>query len=456
MHRLVINPGTPAEQVIQLREGNNSLGRGPENDFQLADNSVSTNHCEVSIRPDSVLIKDLGSTNGTFVENVPVRQAFVTPGQRVRLGNLEMLLESAPVPVAEALAAAGQISSGLSTVQSSAGIERGTVIVSLPPAPPVSEAAVAPTAPAPAFEEEHPVFCRNHVHNAARHKCTKCGRYLCDLCVNTRGSAAGGLKFCKACAGECAPVTIKGHIPQAVDFFKAVPKAFRYPVVGDGLILLIGGTIFFGFLDAANYIAINSLKYGQMRALMMRAILVTFVLGTGYLFSYLKKVVYSTAAGEQQMPDWPDLSEWHADIVSPMFQFVVISLISFGPAIGLAIWLQGENPWAVWATAVAGCFYFPMAMLGVAMFDSLAALNPFFVVGSILKVPKAYALAAVVFAGIVGIRWLTEAVVRFVIPVPLLPALLADLVGLYLLIVETRILGLLYLSQKARLHWFRK
>jgi hypothetical protein len=97
-----------------------------------------------------------------------------------------------------------------------------------------------------------------------------------------------------------------------------------------------------------------------------------------------------------------------------------------------------------------------MAMLGVAMFDNLAALNPFFVIGSILKVPKEYALAALVFAGIVGVRWLTEAVVRFIIPVPLVPALMADLVGLYLLIVETRILGILYLANKGRLRWFRK
>jgi hypothetical protein len=273
--------------------------------------------------------------------------------------------------------------------------------------------------------------------------------------VNTRGSAAGGLKFCKFCAGECVPVTIKGFIPHAVDFFKAIPRAFKYPFVGDGLILLIGGTLFFGFLDAANYIARNAFQYG-MRAMTLRAVIITFILGTGYLFSFLKKVIYSTADGDQQMPDWPELSEWQADIVSPMFQFVVVSTVSFGPAIALALWLQGDSPWAVWLLALLGCFYFPMGMLGVAMFDNLAALNPLFIVGSALKIPKEYAVTALVFAGIIGIRWLSETVLYWLIKVPLVPTLFADLLGLCLLIIEARILGLLYLSQKAHLGWFRK
>ena len=188
----------------------------------------------------------------------------------------------------------------------------------------------------------------------------------------------------------------------------------------------------------------------------MRAVIFTFILGTGYLFSFLKKVIYASAEGDEQMPDWPELSEWQADIISPMFQFVVISVLSFGPALAVQIWSDGDYPWLVWLVAVLGCFYFPMAFLGVAMFDSLAALNPLFILGSILKVPREYLVAALVFAGIVGLRWLSETALGMLLRIPLAPALFADLLGLGLLIIEARILGLLYLSQKAALGWFRK
>jgi hypothetical protein len=97
-----------------------------------------------------------------------------------------------------------------------------------------------------------------------------------------------------------------------------------------------------------------------------------------------------------------------------------------------------------------------MAFLAVAMFDSLVALNPIFVLGSIPRVPREYAVAALVFIGIVGLRWLSGSALAMLLHIPLAPTILADLICLGLLIVEARILGLLYLSQKSNLRWFEK
>src|SRR5581483_4707715 len=133
------------------------------------------------------------------------------------------------------------------------------------------------------------------------------------------------------------------HVPDAIDFFRSVPPAFKYPVIGDGVILLIGGALFFGFLDASAYITLHAGKYEpQTRALMMRAVLTCFILGAGYLFSYLKKIIYATASGDSRMPDWPDLSEWQADILAPMFQFLIVSVLSFGPALVARLWFDGD------------------------------------------------------------------------------------------------------------------
>jgi hypothetical protein len=254
-------------------------------------------------------------------------------------------------------------------------------------------------------------------------------------------------------------VKFKGAVEQ-VNFFAAVPQAFKYPFVGDGLMLLFGGTFFFGFLDMANYISRHAFKYG-LRAMMMRVTIFTFIFGTGYLFAYLKKIIAATADGDPHMPDWPEFSEWQADIVTPMFQFVVVSLLSFGAALILQIW----GAWAEWdyawmlvvPAALVGCVYFPMAFLGVAMFDTLeAALKPAFVVGSILRVPREYSLAAAIFVGIIGIRWASEWVFGVLMKIPLVPALLADLIMIYLLMIEARILGLLFLSKRRTLGWFKK
>lgn len=445
MHRLVVNPGTPQAWEIVLKPGSNSIGRGQQNDFTISHDSVSTLHCQIVVDGDAVMIEDLGSTNGTFINDQPTREAQLLPGQRIRLGEIGLRLESNFV--ASAIAQSERVSSPVSL---SPGVpdEAGQVLWARWPS-------VAPSL----AEEEKAVFCRNHYQNLAKYKCEKCKRYMCDLCVNTRGSAAGGLKFCKICGNECVPVKFKPSLEQ-VHFFAAVPQAFAYPFVGDGLMLLFGGTFFFGFLDLANYISRHAFKYG-LRAMMMRVTIFTFIFGTGYLFAYLKKIIAATSNGDPHMPDWPEFSEWHADIVAPMFQFVVVAFLSFGPALVFQIWGEfgdWDYPWVfVVPAALLGCIYFPMAFLGVSMFDTLsAALKPAFVVGSILRVPREYSLAAVVFIGIIGIRWLSELVLGVLMKIPLVPALLSDLIMIYLLMIEARILGLLYLSKRRTLGWFKR
>ena len=445
MNRLVVNPGTPQAWEIILKPGFNSIGRGPENDFTISHDSVSTLHCQVVVDGDVVKIEDLGSTNGTFINDHPTREALLLPGQRIRLGEIGMRLEndSALSPSTVTQEANAPVSLTRSDCE-----KPGDAVW-----------AQYPTLALPTVEEEKAVFCKNHYQNLAKYKCEKCRRYVCDLCVNTRGSAAGGLKFCKICGNECVPVKFKPGAEQ-VDFFKAVPQAFKYPFIGDGLMLLFGGTFFFGFLDLANYISRHAFKYG-LRAMMMRVTIFTFIFGAGYLFAYLKKIIAATSDGDPHMPDWPEFSEWQADIVVPVFQFVVVSLLSFAPALIFQIWgeiADWDHPWIlVVPAALLGCIYFPMAFLGVAMFDTLeAALKPAFVVGSIVRVPREYALVAGIFTGIIGIRWLSEWVLGVLMKIPLVPALLADLIMIYLLMIEARVLGILFLSRRRVLGWFKK
>jgi len=103
---------------------------------------------------------------------------------------------------------------------------------------------------------------------------------------------------------------------------------------------------------------------------------------------------------------------------------------------------------------VFGCVYFPMAFTAVAMADSVVAVNPLVVIPSIMKVLGQYLLTVVVLGLILLIRWLLFRLLETILPIPLLPTVITSLLGLYLLVVEMRILGLLYRTNKDRLGWY--
>src|SRR5436190_1101384 len=101
MARLMINPGAPTAWEVQLRPGINLLGRGFANDFKIEDPSVSSSHCQIIVEQGRVIIRDLGSTNGTFVNRAPVKEALVQSGQSIHLGGVEMIFQDGPPTAGE-------------------------------------------------------------------------------------------------------------------------------------------------------------------------------------------------------------------------------------------------------------------------------------------------------------------------------------------------------------------
>ena len=76
-----------------------TVGRVEDNAFQLAESSVSSHHCEIILQGAEVIVKDLNSTNGTFVNGQKVTtQATLKSGQILRLGQLELRFESSDAP----------------------------------------------------------------------------------------------------------------------------------------------------------------------------------------------------------------------------------------------------------------------------------------------------------------------------------------------------------------------
>lgn len=84
----------------ELKADKTTIGRVEDNMFQIAEASVSSHHCEVLLRGNDVIVHDLNSTNGTYINGDKVSESPLKPGQILRLGQVEMRLETDAPPAA--------------------------------------------------------------------------------------------------------------------------------------------------------------------------------------------------------------------------------------------------------------------------------------------------------------------------------------------------------------------
>ncbi len=66
-----------------------SIGRATSNNLEIADPFVSTYHARIERREKGYMIRDLRSRNGVFVNGVKVSEAYLFPGDRIKLGERE-------------------------------------------------------------------------------------------------------------------------------------------------------------------------------------------------------------------------------------------------------------------------------------------------------------------------------------------------------------------------------
>jgi len=74
------------------------IGTADGNDLVLADRTVSRFHCELSLRGNTIILRDCGSTNGTLIDGVRVREAEIPPGTLVRIGSSAFHVELGEEP----------------------------------------------------------------------------------------------------------------------------------------------------------------------------------------------------------------------------------------------------------------------------------------------------------------------------------------------------------------------
>jgi len=86
---VVINPAL-ASSAHELGENWTTIGRADGNAFQIVESSVSGRHCEVRLSGEELQVRDLISTNGTFITGQKISEGVVKHGQILRLGDVEL------------------------------------------------------------------------------------------------------------------------------------------------------------------------------------------------------------------------------------------------------------------------------------------------------------------------------------------------------------------------------
>ena len=102
---VILNQGLTG-QSHELKADTTTVGRVDDNMFQIGEPSVSSHHCEILRRGGDIVIKDLNSTNGTFINNQKIAESVLKPGQTLRLGNVELRLDAGAGGAAPAAASA--------------------------------------------------------------------------------------------------------------------------------------------------------------------------------------------------------------------------------------------------------------------------------------------------------------------------------------------------------------
>ncbi|CAN5254644.1 hypothetical protein BH10PLA2_BH10PLA2_10970 [soil metagenome] len=94
MPRLIVIKGSDQGKQFELDDQVVSIGRDSTSRIRLHDTEISRRHAELRRSGDAFLIADLGSVNGTFVNDIQITESALHPGDRVQVGQ-SLLLYSA-------------------------------------------------------------------------------------------------------------------------------------------------------------------------------------------------------------------------------------------------------------------------------------------------------------------------------------------------------------------------
>src|SRR5262245_29292633 len=89
--KLVVLAGPRCGETFVVDAPAITLGRDPASQLNIPDHLVSRRHCTLEMDNGCFTLRDLGSSNGTYVNGIPVRERVLAHGDRIRAGDSVLL-----------------------------------------------------------------------------------------------------------------------------------------------------------------------------------------------------------------------------------------------------------------------------------------------------------------------------------------------------------------------------
>ncbi len=102
--RLIVRQGPQAGQAFELQKPVLSVGRSRDNDIQIDDTKISRRHASLTRTESGYVLQDLGSTNGTFINNRRITMPTpIQPGDIIAFGDSVMVDVQGLAPAPQAM-----------------------------------------------------------------------------------------------------------------------------------------------------------------------------------------------------------------------------------------------------------------------------------------------------------------------------------------------------------------
>jgi len=191
MAKLVITSEGVVGTTFELRLGVNRVGRAPDCHFVITHPTVSSHHAELILSADGILLRDCGSTNGTFLNDQPVTDAWLESGQEVRFGDVKLNVETTEVNIAIPV--------------------------------------VEPEQPkAPILLDDGTSLCPRHPESRVTFQCTNCHETMCTGCVHiVRRQGGVALYLCPICSHKCERIESDDKLKKKKGFFGLLEETVR-------------------------------------------------------------------------------------------------------------------------------------------------------------------------------------------------------------------------------------
>jgi pSer/pThr/pTyr-binding forkhead associated (FHA) protein len=85
-----------SRREVQVDGSPLTIGRATDNAVVVADGRASRHHARIQARRGALVLTDLGSTNGTRVNGVPVTEVVLGQGDRIEIGRTVLLVDALP------------------------------------------------------------------------------------------------------------------------------------------------------------------------------------------------------------------------------------------------------------------------------------------------------------------------------------------------------------------------